>query len=345
MSQSNLPAKPNDIGQKFNAAASMAVFAEYRRNLAKNSIERHDRALFEFAKFLKEQGFYAELPLLEEDPADWSLVTWGVVGAFKSRLLGRGFSIATVNSTLSIVKKYAALAMKAGTLPESEGIRIALQRGIAPNEAENVNRERTETRKPDSKKSEANALSGAQRRQLLRLPNLETATGRRDAVLLRLLFVYTLRISEALVLTTSDIDTATGIIKVKRIKTKKKHNLRMRGAALSILQDYVAQDAPTPYLFPSSRKGGKIGKGDKPMTRQAAFELVRKYGRLIGVENLSPHDGRHTATTLLADQGVEFDKVRDIRGDAKGSTIALQYIKQREVANDSVSEDVFGDGK
>lgn len=345
MSQSNLPAKPNDIGQKFNAAASMAVFAEYRRKLAENSKKRHAQALFEFADFLVASGVYADMPDLATSPQAWSLVTWGLVAAFKNMMLKGDFAIATINSNLSIVKKYASLALQAKAIAEDDGIRIALLRGIAPNEADNINQGRAAIRKPTGKKSEANALSGAQRRQLLRLPDLETPTGRRDAVLLRLLFVYTLRISEALVLTTSDIDTATGIIKIKRIKTKKKHNLRMRGAALSILQDYVAQDAPTPYLFPSSRKGGKIGKGDKPMTRQAAFELVRKYGRLIGVENLSPHDGRHTATTLLADQGVEFDKVRDIRGDAKGSTIALQYIKQREVANDSVSEDVFGDGK
>lgn len=331
------------IGQRANELASLTVFARYRTGLATATVARHDDALKSFAEFLDYKG--APVGNLANDPREWAFMTWGLAEEYLRWVLGQGYAIGTINGNLTIVRRYAHMASKAGIIPDHEAVLIAGMRGISPDQAINLDKQRDKTRIGD-KKPEANSLTAAQRRQLFGLPNLSTAAGRRDALMLRLLFVYTLRVSEVLALAPTDVDVATGLIKVTRIKTKRVQRLRLRGVALQCLQDYLAQDAPQVWLFPPSRKGGKIvASSPKPMSRQGAFLIVQEYGEAMGISMLSPHDGRHTATTLLADQGVTFDKIRDARGDAKASTMALNYIRRREVANDDIPEDVFGDGK
>lgn len=85
--------------------------------MAPNTLARHRAALASFAAFLRAAGVEADGRELLTWPEAWEGVTWGLVVASPRWLLEEGYAIGTVNSRLSTVKRYAALAAQAGTVP------------------------------------------------------------------------------------------------------------------------------------------------------------------------------------------------------------------------------------
>jgi integrase len=56
------------------------------------------------------------------------------------------------------------------------------------------------------------------------------------------------------------------------------------------------------------------------MSAVALFQIVRKYGRLINVPNLAPHDLRRTFAQLGYEAGVPITQISVLLGHANVST-------------------------
>ena len=56
------------------------------------------------------------------------------------------------------------------------------------------------------------------------------------------------------------------------------------------------------------------------MSAVAAFQIVRKYGKLIGVPGLAPHDLRRTYAHLGYQAGVPITQIKELLGHASVAT-------------------------
>jgi hypothetical protein len=150
-------------------AASSALFADYRQQLAAHTRSAHDQDLARCALYLADVG--VAVGALALDPVAWAGFTWGLVEGFKHWMLREGYALATINRTLATTKSYVRLAAQAGALPTEQAALIAAVKGYGRKQGRNLDADRTTTRR-SPKKAEAVRLS------LASCPCIEGATRR-----------------------------------------------------------------------------------------------------------------------------------------------------------------------
>lgn len=166
-------------------AASSALFAEYRRQLAARTRSAHDQDLARCALYLADVE--VAVGALAVEPAAWAGFTWGLVEGFKRWMLREGYALATLNRTLATIKSYTRLAAQAGALSAEQAALIAAVKGYGRKQGRNLDADRATTRR-SAKKPQAVRLSLAHARALKEQPG-DTPQGRRDALLICLLSI------------------------------------------------------------------------------------------------------------------------------------------------------------
>jgi integrase len=324
-------------GQAANQAAASSVFERYRDRRAENTLRRQAGGLALFAEFLASAG--VQCGDLATDPAAWGGVTWGLVEAFQQWQLRQGYAVGSVNVRISTVKTYAKLAAKAGTLDRSEYAMIRLVESYRLNEAGKIDEKRTadglDTRK-GHKKADFRVLSQTDVRTLKERP--DTAQGRRDRLLICLLFDLGLRCGEVAGLQVSDFNLQTGELRVNRPKVGKVQTHNLVNGSLKAARAYFRNDAPAigPALR-GSRKGGELGAPG--MSERAITRRIEYLGAtLLGIPGLSAHDGRHTWATHAAKSGTPLHNLIQAGGWASPA-MPLRYIEDATIANEGVRLD------
>jgi integrase/recombinase XerD len=169
--------------------------------------------------------------------------------------------------------------------------------------------------------------------QLLAAPNTNTPQGVRDRTMLELLYACGLRVSELVGLTVGQVSTDTGVVKVLGKGTKERL-VPVGEEALAWLSRYMREARPgilsgrqSNVLFVTARDG--------PMTRQAFWYNITRYGRRAGINKpLSPHTVRHAFATHLLNHGADLRVVQMLLGHADISTtqiythVAKERLKQ-----------------
>ncbi len=177
------------------------------------------------------------------------------------------------------------------------------------------------------------ALSEAQVTALLTAVTGDDPIARRDRALLELLYGTGARISEVCDLSMGDIDFDGRLVRLFG-KGAKERVVPFGRAAAEALDHWFApggrldltpaqwrrrDDANAVFL---NTRGGRL-------TRQAAWAVVRKYGRRSGIDadhQLSPHVLRHSCATHLLDHGADLRVVQELLGHASISTTQV-YTK------------------
>ncbi|MFO0553247.1 MAG: tyrosine recombinase [Polyangiaceae bacterium] len=142
----------------------------------------------------------------------------------------------------------------------------------------------------------------------------DSSRGMRDRAMLLLLYGSGLRVSELVHLKITDVDLQRGIV-MPLGKGQKRRLVPVAGPALDALERHLnASGATEGYLF-SARAG-------RPITRQAVFKLLRRYGLSVGLqrESLSPHKLRHSFATHLLANGADLRSVQAMLGHADIAT-------------------------
>ena len=68
---------------------------------------------------------------------------------------------------------------------------------------------------------------------------------------------------------------------------------------------------------------------DKPLSKQMAWNIVKKWGDFGGIGKISPHDLRRTAITRALDQGLTYRQVQMMTGHKDPKTV-MRYDHGRE---------------
>lgn len=136
-----------------------------------------------------------------------------------------------------------------------------------------------------------------------------TVQARRDCAVIALLLHTGLRVSELVALQVGDVEVSDrkGQVVVRFGKGGKQRTVPLNVDARRAVRAWL-----------DVRRGGVdrlfYGKQGEPLTERGVQHLVSRYGRLAGLEGVTPHSLRHTFGKSLVDAGVSLDRVAKLMG-------------------------------
>lgn len=335
------------ITQQIDDTAQALTFAEYQADKSQNTLKAQQRDLSRFIEFINRIFEANNLPLLDDlfiDASQWQVVTVGYVKMFRLWLLDNGYAVSTVNRMTVTVKVYARLAWHSGTMNSDTYKSIdaieTFSKGL------NIDSKRKDNGKDTRKSSEktrANFLTTTQ------IDKLKASHGtkpvdRRDELLVCLLANLGIRASEVASLTVGNVDFNNHTISIFRQKTAQSEtdrdtltyrNYDDLASAFIAYKPYLLADDNAPLLRASRTNGELTGK---PMTRITVSRRIQTLGkRVLGIDNLSSHDLRHTFAKHEYENGSDVIAIRRA-GGWKTTDMVDHYIGQLEVANSGLKQ-------
>ena len=164
---------------------------------------------------------------------------------------------------------------------------------------------------------------------LLRAPDIATPRGLRDAAMIELLYATGLRVSELVGLTLHQVSLQAGFLRCTG-KGGKERVVPMGEEAGERLGAYLA--GARPALLGGRRSDVLfVGRGGRPLTRQAFWKNLGRHARAAGIRTrLSPHTVRHSFATHLLENGADLRSIQILLGHADVSTTQIYTHVNRE---------------
>ena len=129
-----------------------------------------------------------------------------------------------------------------------------------------------------------------------------------------------LRVSEAVALKPTAIDSGRMVIRVKQGKGQKDRYVMLSPKLLEILRSYWRAVRPIGWLFPGDHPG-------QPITRFAVAEACRSARNLSGINKpATPHSLRHAFAVHLLEAGTDVRKIQLLLGHRSLATTA-RYLR------------------
>ena len=306
------------IGQAANAAASENIFSNYIMRKAANTQTRHVKELRNFSSFLGEVGYPNEGMT---NPQEWRGITFGLIEGYQRYMLKNGYSVNSTNQTIYIIKAYAGLAGKAGYIPFDEMARIREVKGFKTGEAVHIDQQRKAqgaATRISTKKQTARNLSTLQVERL-KHEHPDTLKGKRDALIFALFLDMGLRESELMSLTRDSFDLATNTLHWHREKTNNNGHESMSRDVVAAAAAYfeVCDTTKGGDLFFSVNKWGQITGN---LTMRGLVSIVKAAGETVGIDNLSPHDLRHSMALRAYLAGIPLKSIQRRLGHSSVKT-------------------------
>lgn len=259
------------------------------RGLAQTTLESYAHDLQDFREFLRVRGREA-----------WEEVTLEDLQAYFIGLEARGLTAGSRARRLSALRQFYRFLQR--------------EERLAANPVELLDSPRLPLKLP-------RVLSESEVEALLAAVDPATPLGQRDAALLEVLYATGLRVSELVGLTLKQVDLRRGVVRPLG-KGRKERLVPMVARAVEKLNLYLEQGRPrllkgktSPYLFVNQRGG--------PLTRQGFWKILRRYARLAGTRQLSPHTLRHSFATHLLSRGANLRVLQLLLGHADLATTQI----------------------
>jgi integrase/recombinase XerD len=152
---------------------------------------------------------------------------------------------------------------------------------------------------------------------ILEKPDLKTDTGMRDRAMLEVLYATGVRVSELVGLRLDDVDLEIGVLNCFG-KGSKQRRVPLGRSAISYLKLYLAvrhrllEESRSERLF--------VDRGGRDVSRQKFWMLIKGYGRLAGIDHVTPHLLRHSFATALMSNGADRRSVQMMLAHSNTST-------------------------
>ncbi|MEY8744350.1 tyrosine-type recombinase/integrase [Bacillales bacterium AN1005] len=210
-------------------------------------------------------------------------VTTSVVQTYCLNLLERGISHSSVNQTISAIRFYCKHVLH------------------HPTEIQYI-RPKKQTKLPQ-------VLSEKEVAQLL-----TSVTNLKHKTILFLTYSSGLRVGEVVRLRCSDLDIERQTLIVRQGKGQKDRRTLLSQLAWEIVQEYISEYKPHPWLFPGQ-------SSDRHLTErsvQKVFEEARQHAGIV--KKVSIHVLRHSFATHLLKNGTDLRYIQELLGHTSART-------------------------
>lgn len=147
----------------------------------------------------------------------------------------------------------------------------------------------------------------------------------RDLAILEMLYAAGLRASELIGLDLNDVNLKAGFVKCFG-KGGKERIVPIGESAKAALEKYLSEGRPK-----IEEKALFLDRNGTRMSRQALWDLVKKYVRKSGVkEKASPHTLRHSFATHLLERGADLRTVQEMLGHSNIATTEIYTFVSRD---------------
>ncbi len=166
---------------------------------------------------------------------------------------------------------------------------------------------------------------------ILEKPDLKTDRGIRDRAMLEVLYATGLRVSELVGLRLSDVDLEVGVLNCFG-KGSKQRRVPLGRSAISYLKLYLT--VRRRLLDESRSERLFVDRGGREMSRQKFWMIIKRYGRLAGIDDVTPHMLRHSFATALLSNGADLRSVQMMLGHSNISTTQIYtHVTDDQIKN------------
>jgi integrase/recombinase XerD len=294
--------KPTDFSLHVTSFLTRCLAAQ--RNLSPNTIKAYRDVFILLLRFCRDvRGFALERLSLAKIDAS-------LVEAFLDHLASdRHVSISTQNHRLAALHaffRYVQSEVPERLLQSQQILAIPMRRHPRPS---------------------VGYLSKEYLAQILARPDLHTRAGRRDAVLLSVLYDTGARVQELIDLNASDVRLDSAPQARLMGKGRKMRAVPLMGATVELLRDHRRDnnlDRPEHGDQPlfQNRQGGRLSRSGVRYLLQKYVQPVR-HDHPGFTQPVSPHSFRHTKGMHLLQSGVPLELIRDFLGHVDVKTTEI----------------------
>jgi integrase/recombinase XerC len=263
-------------------------FIEYiadHKNYSKNTIKSYKEDLYQFLKFLQEEGI-----------KDFEKVEYEHLIKFIGKLKLSNYKEKTIARKVASLKSFYKFLFSTKDIKKNPCLLLT-----SPKVPEKL---------PDF-------LTYDEILKLLNVSGKDTWQFLRDKTILELLYSTGIRVGEIANLKIDDINFVDEVIKV-RGKGKKERIVPFGKYALNCLMKYIEKrpNKKERYLF--------LNKYGKRLTERSIERIVKKYSLISGInKRVTPHTLRHTFATHLLEKGVDLRTVQELLGHERITTTQI----------------------
>lgn len=267
-------------------------YIEYRKNMgmARSTLRDIRSRLHQFACYCREQGVHGETELSAE-------LIEGMVN--QPRADGRLRAVSTRIVILVHLREFVRYLFRKGYILSCPADRIVLPR--------------------TGKKLPAGLLSEEEAERVLSLPDVRYPYGLRDRAILELLYATGIRRTECALLEVGDLDEKALTLRVSHGKGGTERIVPLSHRAMQWTLRYI-QDV-RPEHIRKETQGLFLSATGRPISNDYLGNVIKRYLRLAGIEKRgSCHLFRHTAATLMLDNGADLRAVQEMLGHSSPDT-------------------------
>jgi len=276
-----------------NIIKEYIIYLNYERGLSKNTINSYISDLKKFFSIVKKD--YKNVD--EED-----------IKKFIKKTLSKNISYRTLSRNISSLKSFYKYLVYAGKINKNPFSFIE---------------------QPKLWKNLPDYLSSEEINKLFSLPDLSKPKGLRDRAMFELMYSTGIRVSELVRLTLDKLNLEMNFVTVVG-KGEKERIIPFNKTTENYIKKYlkegrgkILKGKSSIYIF--------LNPSGKKLTRQGVWKILKKYGKMIGIENkVKPHILRHSFATHLLEKGASLRLVQVLLGHSQISTTEIYTFITRE---------------
>jgi integrase/recombinase XerD len=276
-------------------------FLDNEKGYADNTIAAYRNDLTQFLRYLEQQ---------DHQYSSWAEVDKNTIINYVLNLKEREYTSSTVARKVAAIKSFFHYLMA--------------EKVIADDPTATLD-------SPKVKKRLPKAISREDIERLLAATaEGKSAKSQRDHALLEMLYASGMRVTELVSLDVSDVNLASGTVRVRGKKASSKERIIPVGdRALDALQTYLNKGRMQLVRDPEERALFLNHRGQR-LTRQGLWLIIKHYVDEVGIsEDVTPHTLRHSFAAHKLSQGKSLQDIQKLLGHANISTTQVyQHVGQ-----------------
>lgn len=270
-------------------------FLNVEKAYSANTIAAYKNDLTQFVSFLEAHA--------HPRPSSWEQVNKQMMVDYILHMREREYTASTVARKIAAVKSHCHFLVSEGHLSDDPTATLD---------------------SPRLKKRLPRTLSIRDVDRLVEQPSkYVTPKGFRDRALLEMLYATGMRVTEIVTLRLTDVNLASGSVRVTHGKGLKERIIPIHERAVEAIEAYLqkgrihlAKDPTQKFLF--------LNNQGKPLTRQGLWLIVKQYVDEVGISrDVTPHTLRHSFATHLLSRGAKLPDVQKLLGHVNISTTQI----------------------